>query len=302
MHKMETKTVFYVLKYKGEFFDYKITRDGQVYSEYNKINRVKCNGYYCINITKNGKTYKPHLHRILAETFIDNPHNYNYVYFIDGNKENLSLKNLKWSSKQKIAKNHNKKIYHEKKVLQIEIKTGKIVREYSSSVEAGNILGCDPSGIRKVCNGIGKTAKGYGWEFKLEKTSESEINKGIFYGEKISVDLSDAKLVQDTYYAFKNGEIYNSKTQKYVKPVKKVSGYCYFTASGKNKKNIDIHRAIVSAFSDENISDYYIDHINKIKHDNRLKNLQIVSASENTLRINMSLEEVKERSKTYKIV
>ena len=81
-----------------------ITDEGRVYKIVDSIEiDVKCelNGYLYAMIPvldKNGKyTYKNiAIHRLVAETFIPNPNNYNQVNHKDENKHNNSVDNLEW--------------------------------------------------------------------------------------------------------------------------------------------------------------------------------------------------------------
>jgi len=92
-------TVFYDIKgYEGL---YKISPCGQVTSRARqgaKTKRLKASKeeYTCYHLTKNGKTKKKRLHRLLAINFIPNPKNKPQVNHIDGNKHNNSLSNLEW--------------------------------------------------------------------------------------------------------------------------------------------------------------------------------------------------------------
>lgn len=54
------------------------------------------NGYLVVGLTKNGKTKIKAIHRLVAQTFIDNPKNKKYVNHIDGNKQNNKVDNLEW--------------------------------------------------------------------------------------------------------------------------------------------------------------------------------------------------------------
>lgn len=58
-----------------------------------KVDIHTTSGYYYIRI--NGKIEK--LHRLIAETFIDNPEHLKLVKHIDGNKSNNKVSNLTWS-------------------------------------------------------------------------------------------------------------------------------------------------------------------------------------------------------------
>lgn len=54
------------------------------------------NGYLRVRLTINGKRIGYSIHRLVAETFIDNPHNLPVVNHIDGNKLNNNVTNLEW--------------------------------------------------------------------------------------------------------------------------------------------------------------------------------------------------------------
>lgn len=57
------------------------------------------NGYYVITLRIAPSISKKFLlHRLLAEAFIPNPHNYPIVLHIDNNKLNCQLSNLKWGT------------------------------------------------------------------------------------------------------------------------------------------------------------------------------------------------------------
>ena len=58
----------------------------------------KYNGYLCVNLCGEGKNVKLKVHRIVAETFIDNPKNKKEVNHINGNKTDNRVENLEWCS------------------------------------------------------------------------------------------------------------------------------------------------------------------------------------------------------------
>lgn len=78
-----------------------ITKDGVVTNQ--KTQNVKSiwkakSGYYCVDISENGKSTKHYLHRLLAETFLPNPEDKRTVNHIDGDKTNNHLANLEWAT------------------------------------------------------------------------------------------------------------------------------------------------------------------------------------------------------------
>ena len=53
-------------------------------------------GYLKVGLTKDGKSHKKRVNRLVAMAFIDNPNELPFVDHIDGNKENNSITNLRW--------------------------------------------------------------------------------------------------------------------------------------------------------------------------------------------------------------
>lgn len=65
--------------------------------------------------------------------------------------------------------NLGRKPANAKSILQIDLATNKIIKEYSSARQAAIALGLDPtagSNIQRTARGIGKSAYGYNWRWK----------------------------------------------------------------------------------------------------------------------------------------
>lgn len=60
----------------------------------------KQNGYIYIGLCKDGLVTRTTIHRLVAEAFIQNPHNLPCVNHKDENKENNNVDNLEWCSYQ----------------------------------------------------------------------------------------------------------------------------------------------------------------------------------------------------------
>jgi len=123
-------------------------------------------GYYVVGLSKDGKNTLFLVHRIIAEAFIPNPKNLPLVNHIDGNKLNITLENLEWSTH---AKNNAHAIESglnivKKKIKGIHTKTNEIVY-FESAREADRVLKIGYKNISACLTGRQHTAGGYKWEF-----------------------------------------------------------------------------------------------------------------------------------------
>jgi hypothetical protein len=60
-------------------------------------------GYFRVGFYKDGKRIEKYIHRLLAEAFIPNPQNKDFINHIDGNPSNNTLSNLEWCTKSENA-------------------------------------------------------------------------------------------------------------------------------------------------------------------------------------------------------
>ena len=86
------------------------------------------------------------------------------------------------------------------------------------------------------------------------------------------------------YAANKDGDVINLKTKKIMKMCKNNSGYLYFNIYNKKLKKTKSyaqHRFVYEVFKDTIPSYFEVDHINNLKTDNRIKNLQLLTHKQN---------------------
>ena len=86
------------------------------------------------------------------------------------------------------------------------------------------------------------------------------------------------------YAASKNGEVINVKTGRIIKMMKDRGGYLRFSIRDKKlEKTISYsnHRFVFEVFQGPIPSCLEVDHINEIKTDNRIKNLQLLTPKKN---------------------
>lgn len=87
---------------------------------------------------------------------------------------------------------------------------------------------------------------------------------------------------EGTYSISNKGFVRNNKTGKTLSNIKKDSGYIVVKLKGKS---VSLHRLVLSTFDPiENPEIYEVDHLDNVKSNNELDNLQWVTHSENQIR------------------
>jgi predicted metal-binding protein len=121
----------------------------------------KRDGYLEVSLQRDGKQYTKTVHRLVAETFIDNPDNKYAINHIDGNKQNNNINNLEYCTKSENE-------LHKHNVLGIQVRKIKCTTNniiYNSIAEASRITGISSANICSCCNGKRNIAGGYHWQY-----------------------------------------------------------------------------------------------------------------------------------------
>ena len=171
-----------------------LSKDGE-YSRTHKEKILKGSkdkdGYLSVCLTKNKKEHNHRIHRLVAQTFLDNPNNYPVVNHKNEIKDDNRVDNLEWCSVAynnnygtKIERCINTKIQNgylgkggvlskkmqeyfnlfpkDKIILQFTL-DGEFVKKWGSIKEAQNTLKC--SHISECCSGKRKQVGGYKWHY-----------------------------------------------------------------------------------------------------------------------------------------
>ena len=176
--------------YDGEPYDelYKVSNLGRILSlNYNGTGKPGLmnpgdngKGYLQVELSKNGKTKTCSVHRLVAETFLDNPENLpqvnhkdenktnNFVFLNEDGTVNKEKSNLEWKNPKDNC-NHgtrNERIAkaNSKKVLQLSL-SGELIREWPSTMECGR-NGFTQQSVAACCNGKLKSHKGFRFEYE----------------------------------------------------------------------------------------------------------------------------------------
>ena len=123
-------------------------------------------GYYRVGLSNNNKTKLCLVHRLVAEAFLDNKDNLPCVNHKNENTKDNRLENLEWCS---VAYNNN----YGTRQKRVSITQGKPIIGYtdtismlfSSSKQAGKMLGVASSNISECANGKYKQAYGFNWRW-----------------------------------------------------------------------------------------------------------------------------------------
>ena len=172
---------------------YKVSNIGRILSlNYKRTGKAELKkpvenkyGYLTVQLWKNGEYKTCKVHRLVAETFLDNPENKpqvnhkdedktnNFVFLNEDGSVDKEKSNLEWKSpkdncnhgtrNERIAKaNTNGKC--SKKVLQFTLDR-KLIKEWESTRECGR-NGFDQGAVARCCRGELKHYKGFRWEYE----------------------------------------------------------------------------------------------------------------------------------------
>ena len=115
-------------------------------------------GYQMVGAVSGSTTY---VHRMVAETWIDNPNHYTDVNHINGNKDDNSVENLEWVT-------HSENIRHAMRTGLLKVTPVRIVETgevFESIAECARRIGGDPSLISHCLAGRQSTHRGYHFEY-----------------------------------------------------------------------------------------------------------------------------------------
>ena len=162
------------------FGNYLVSKDGTIINT--KTGKIKkpslsnC-GYMVVDLYENNNRKTLLVHRIVAESYLENSEMKATVSHKDGDKLNNNASNLEWAT---YSENHkhsyeklNRKAYmegrkgklnHNSKSIKMFL-NGKLIKQFDSIMDAERELGIWNSSICSCLKGKNKTAGGYEWRY-----------------------------------------------------------------------------------------------------------------------------------------
>jgi hypothetical protein len=222
-----------------------------------------------------GKFTNIKFHRIIAQTFIENPDNKPTINHKDKNKQNNDISNLEWNShdEQSIHKNITNPLppvtKTTKKIIMFNDNIETLfnsLKDCCKYISENNL--CDKD-ERYIHNQIfisiqnNKKIFNYFWKY-----SNDNINNEI-WEDWNDIKISNYGRIKDKYGYIKTPKIPKNKNK-----------YITFLF---NKKTYRLHRLVAELFIDNPDNKLIVNHIDGNKHNNKSDNLEWVTSSENQL-------------------
>ena len=251
-------------------------KTGRILKSYDK------GGYAVIGLSKTkGKIF--YIHRLVCQTFIQNPENKSQVNHKDKNGLNNHVNNLEWNSHQENCihrsngvtqtSNQNMIIYR------VDKDTNEKLEKYNSIELAGEWafkqglvknIHSGRTNISNMIRGVYKISCGFKWILEEQESFENEIWKQVVIKDKDTTN----------YYVSSLGRFKNSKgiIMKDYKPHH--SGYIYVRV---NKDKYALHRLIAFTFLENPENKAFVNHIDGDKTNNALSNIEWNTPRENNL-------------------
>ena len=284
-----------------------------------KIRKISCTGrgYQDIQLSKEGESKMFLVHRLVAETFLDNPENLPIVNHIDGNKSNNNIGNLEWVSnsdninhaistglrKTSDIETHIKKEGNSGATVKEKVEDILYVFPNMKAKDIAELVGSKPSYVYKIKKRMSmseeeirelhrdknksrrkKNAQNRKKETTRVVDKTGEVWRKIL-GYEDSYEVSNygrVKSLSREIEVHRDGETHVRYFREKLMSLSTRTRYPNVNLSRDGRpENFLIHRLVAQAFIPNPENKPYVNHIDGNTHNNHVSNLEWVTQSEN---------------------
>lgn len=128
-----------------------------------KVFICKTTGYLAVNLWSD-KSYRLHVHRLVASTFLPNPSNKPEVNHKNGCRTDPDLENLEWATSSENKLHAHRELKRKSTKRRVVATKGKETINFSSITET-TLFGFDPGNIQKCLRDPSRKHKGFSWKY-----------------------------------------------------------------------------------------------------------------------------------------
>lgn len=233
-------------------------------------------GYMTSHLYRDQKRCPVKAHRLIAETFIENPEskevvNHKNSIRNDNRVENLEWNTIKENNDHKLTKHPSNKKDFIRQIWQCDIIHHDRIKLFKNCIEAAKSINGEKykgiaSNIRSVLCGKYSQSNGYYWEYEPYPVIEGEVWKEVTFIDNVS-----------GYEISNQGRLKNSKGNMFFGH-KDDNGYIRVSI---NETLYRMHILVAKSFIPNPENKPHVNHKDGVRDNNKLENLEWVTRSEN---------------------
>ena len=194
--------------FEGQETDYSVSTEGAVRKDTTNyiLSQSMQQDYKFVTLLINGKQKRMRVHRLVAETFLENPENKPYVNHINGNRGDNNVENLEWvtpsENSQHAVQSGLWGSGRARPVIQYNL-DGEQMAIFPSASEAARQTGGSQSKVTMCCRRQRETANDYQWRYLDDENQDvKKIQKRYITGKRVARCNEEGEILE-IYPSFK---------------------------------------------------------------------------------------------------
>lgn len=180
--------------------DYSVSTEGVVRKDTTNyiLSQSSQQDYKFVTLLVQGKQKRMRVHRMVAETFLDNPENKPYVNHINGNRGDNNVENLEWTTPSENTQHAVETGLfisgRARPVIQYSL-DGMQMATFESASEAARQTGGAQSKITMCCRRQRQSANDYQWRYYDDIQDVTKIEKKFITGKRVAQCDEDGNIL-----------------------------------------------------------------------------------------------------------